>query len=137
MESEQLQVSVNLQDLAHFLFVSNSNDATVQLSLDKVKDVDELFYFFVHIFFKGLILLYGTDNSVEIETVNEEQLAYTCKKMLNAGIECIIKVDPSGACNPPSIMYLKPKTLKVEDYCMILKTPLAAYTLSFKLQYMG
>lgn len=100
-------VQVNLQDLAELLFVSNTNDARVELTLDHIDGLMDLFHFLVHLLCKGLVLLsHGAPRgTVYLDEVDPVVMQRACAKLANAGVVCSVHRELSAAGHAPSIRY--------------------------------
>ena len=83
---------MHINDLADFIFIKNVNDSIIQLSLNGVEDMKDLFYFCLDLFCKGLVILFGQDNKVEVEIITLEQFMLLRKKMANAGININLNI---------------------------------------------
>ena len=73
-------------DLAAFVFLANKEHKSIQLDLQQLGSTKELFYFLLHLLCKGLILLFGLDNSVSIDTLDVDKLYQINQKLQCIGI---------------------------------------------------
>lgn len=131
---------MHINDLADFIFNKNVNDSIIQLSLNGVEDMKDLFYFCLDLFCKGLVILFGQDNKVEVENITLEQFMLLRKKMANAGININLNIyeDIEGeeseekkvALNLEKIEEL-PNNLNIEDYDFILRSCNMVYKINF------
>lgn len=80
-------VEMHINDLADFMFVKNKNNSLIELELNGVEDNKDLFFFLVDLFCKGLVLLFGTNNKVEISDLSMEDFNNVKQKMALAGVD--------------------------------------------------
>lgn len=139
-------VDMHINDLASVVFKYNINDFSLMLSLHGLENKKDLFYFCVDLFCKGLVMLYGSGNSVEIATVTQEQFDHLRKKMRNAGIDVRLEVRPdennnqNNQNNDQSVSSLNfaaieslPDNLDVNEYSFELRTMNLVYKVTFDL----
>ncbi len=131
---------MHINDLADFIFIKNVNDSIIQLSLNGVEDMKDLFYFCLDLFCKGLVILFGQDNKVEVENITLEQFMLLRKKMANAGININLNIyeDIEGEENEEKKVALNlekieelPNNLNIEDYDFILRSCNMVYKINF------
>lgn len=131
---------MHINDLADFIFIKNVNDSIIQLSLNGVEDMKDLFYFCLDLFCKGLVILFGQDNKVEVEIITLEQFMLLRKKMANAGININLNIyeDIEGEENEEKKVALNlekieelPNNLNIEDYDFILRSCNMVYKINF------
>lgn len=82
-----LEVDMHVNDLAEFMFTKNKNNALIELSLGGIENNKDLFFFCLDLFCKGLVILYGTDNKVDLDSITMEQFGDIKNKMELAGIQ--------------------------------------------------
>jgi hypothetical protein len=82
-----LEVDMHVNDLAEFMFTKNTNNALIELSLGGIENNKDLFFFCLDLFCKGLVILYGTDNRVNLDSITMEQFGDIKNKMELAGIQ--------------------------------------------------
>lgn len=130
-------VDMHINDLASVVFKYNVNDLSLMLSLHGLENHKDLFYFCVDLFCKGLVMMYGNGNSVEIATITQEQFEFLRKKMRNAGIDVKLEVHPdtSNDSNIASLNFAAieslPDDLDVSDYSFELRTSNLVYNVNF------
>ena len=133
-------LNMHINDLADFIFIKNVNDSIIQLSLNGVEDMKDLFYFCLDLFCKGLVILFGQDNKVEVEIITLEQFMLLRKKMANAGININLNIyeDIEGEENEEKKVALNlekieelPNNLNIEDYDFILRSCNMVYKINF------
>lgn len=83
---------MSINDLAEFLFIKNIHDRPVELRDLNVQNSKELFTFCLDLMCKGLVLLFGTDGKVCINTLSMEQFDILKRKMRCTGIDCQLNV---------------------------------------------
>lgn len=82
-----LEVDMHVNDLAEFMFTKNTNNALIELSLGGIENNKDLFFFCLDLFCKGLVILHGTDNKVNLDSITMEQFGDIKNKMELAGIQ--------------------------------------------------
>lgn len=82
-----LEVDMHVNDLADFMFTKNTNNALIELSLGGIENNKDLFFFCLDLFCKGLVILHGTDNKVNLDSITMEQFGDIKNKMELAGIQ--------------------------------------------------
>jgi hypothetical protein len=82
-----LEVDMHVNDLADFMFTKNVNNALIDLSLGGIENNKDLFFFCLDLFCKGLVILHGTDNKVDLDSITMEQFGDIKNKMELAGIQ--------------------------------------------------
>jgi hypothetical protein len=92
---EHYDVEMQIQDLAEFMFLRNVNNVSIELSLGGIESNKDLFYFLLDLFCKGLVLMFGNGNSVDIDTLNEQNFMQIREKLLCAGLEVTLNMYPS------------------------------------------
>lgn len=150
-------MDVHVDNLAEFLFVKNVHNLCVDMSFEgeEMKTSKDLFYFFLDLFCKGLVLTFGDGtNTVDVPSLTEEQFAIINKKMQNAGIEVKLVVHQTSndeaqepdditssqhtsspaSVNFPEIMNM-PDNLPLNEYSfrIILPTVGVMYVITFDL----
>jgi hypothetical protein len=93
---EITHMKMNVNYLANFIFIENVKNIKISLFSEEFKNSKNLFFFFLDLFFKGIVLLYGeTSNknsnfvkmSVELNNLNYEQIEIIKDKMKLAYIK--------------------------------------------------
>ena len=87
-----LYVDMEVDDFAQFVFLRNVNDAAIELSLGGVENNKDLFCFMVDLLCKGLVLMFGSDNRVEVESLTLDDFGRLKKKLACAGINVHLSV---------------------------------------------
>ena len=82
-----LEVDMHVNDLAEFMFTKNTNNALIELSLGGIENNKDLFFFCLDLFCKGLVILHGKDNRVNLDSITMEQFGDIKNKMELAGIQ--------------------------------------------------
>ena len=82
-----LEVDMHVNDLADFMFTKNINNALIELSLGGIENNKDLFFFCLDLFCKGLVILYGIENKVNLDSITMEQFNDIKNKMELAGIQ--------------------------------------------------
>lgn len=153
-----LNVELEVDELAKVLFIDNVNDSLIYLSLGGIENNKDLFYFCLDIFCKGLVLMFGSSNRVDLESLTLEQFEIVRKKILNAGINVKLNVyedieadiiedgtenlsfeddDKANAQNKSiiNISHIEtlPINLSLSEYTFVIRTTKLIYEVSFDL----
>lgn len=130
MKTTFAEKSVAHADLARFIFKENIKHKAIYLDLEKLNGVKDLFYFLIHLLCKGMIELYGENNSISIDELDEERVY-----QINLRLRCIgIKVHiMSEVLDEPrvGVFYKTPNSEKIADYQLLMYTRLVKHTLWF------
>ena len=76
-----LEVDMHVNDLAEFMFTKNKSNALIELSLGGIENNKDLFFFCLDLFCKGLVILHGTENKVDLDSITMEQFGDIKNKM--------------------------------------------------------
>lgn len=81
--------SIDVQDLANFIFVANKNNSNIVIELSSITNNKDLFFFLFDLLCKGIVLVYGKDqaNKVCLNHLTIDQFEYIKKKFKNAHIQ--------------------------------------------------
>lgn len=85
-------MEIEVDQLADVLFVQNINNSVVEMSLGGIEDNKDLFYFCLDLFCKGLVILFGKNNTIIINDITSDQFELIKTKMGNAGIRVDLNV---------------------------------------------
>lgn len=138
-------MDMSLNDLAEFLFLHNSADRLVGISLNGIDTSRDLFCFCLDILCKGLVLLFGNDNKVVLQDLSYDDFCKVNEKMKCIGIKCHLETfqvdDP-----PENIVDLwtqnilnihrihsTDENLKLEEYHFDIQTKEFIYRIRFEL----
>lgn len=88
-------VELEINELAEFMFKRNDNNITLELSLGGLENNKDLFYFILDLFCKGLVLMFGNDNSVDVDSITYDNFLSIKEKMLCAGIQVNMEYYPN------------------------------------------
>lgn len=91
---KHLAMEMHVSDLAEFMFIKNVNNALIELELGGIQDNKDFFFFLIDLFCKGLVLLFGKDNKVNIDELTMEDFAKIKEKMGVAGINVTLNIVP-------------------------------------------
>jgi len=98
-----LYVDMQIGDFAYFMFKENINNAIIELSLEGIENNKDLFFFFVDLLCKGLVLLYGKDNRIELNLLTLDDFKIIKNKMILAGIQVNLNVEQNIELLLPSV----------------------------------
>jgi hypothetical protein len=79
------------------MFRRNANNSIIELELNGVEDNKDLFFFLVDLFCKGLVLLFGNNNKVEVENLTMDDFNVVKQKMSLAGVNVVLNIVPMEA----------------------------------------
>ena len=97
-----MNIGVGIDELASVIFTKNTNNAHIDLNINGIRNTKDLFCFFLDMLCKGLVILYGSDNRLDLSTVTQDQFAYVQEKLACAGIKCELEVIPVET--PPPVL---------------------------------
>lgn len=133
---------ISYEELANFLFLQNTDNKHVVLNLD-LPNSKELFFLCYDLFLKGLVMMFGENDRVEIQKISLDKFFDLKNKMKCADIECNLQVVPVDTC-PADIPCLTTQNylnlltidmgsnnLPLSDYKFELQTPDNIYKISF------
>lgn len=125
---------MEVDNLAEFMFFKNTNDTKIELELNGIENKKDLFCFFVDLLCKGLVLLFGINGKLDIDSLTIEQYKQVAKKMANASIFANVDV-MDNAQKRPSGVYCSnelPDNLELKDYAFIITTNMRIYMILFE-----
>jgi hypothetical protein len=128
--------NVGIEDFASFVFLGNSEDHLIELSLGGVEDPKDMFFFFVDLLCKGIVMLNGTDGVVDLDSLSPEGFARTCAKMELAGIRTVCEADANDDASPSGVnirdIQAMPSDLPLSAYVFKLTNPNVRYSIRFE-----
>jgi hypothetical protein len=136
-----MNMTIEIEALAKIMFIDNINDAQIELSLGGIESNKDLFYFCLDLFCKGLVLLFGSNNRVELDKLSIEQFEVVRKKMGNAGVDVKLKLyqdireeeeKERVSVNISNIENLD-DNLDIKEYAFVVHTPSLVYNINFEL----
>ncbi len=80
-------IEMNVNYLAKFIFLENTKNTKITLQSDEFHNAKDMFFFILDLYFKGMVLLYGKNNSVILNELSLEQIEYIKDKLKNAHIK--------------------------------------------------
>ena len=136
-----IAVEVPLENLAEFIFVKNTNNATIDLSLEGLENGKDFFFFCLDLFCKGLITMFGNGlPQVNIQDLSPEQFHEFRSKFKLAGIDTLLEILPPDTDIGKEELYINTKelyemddNLNLKDYKFILKSHESTYVIHFEL----
>lgn len=88
----EYSIDMEVDQLASFIFLKNTNNNIIELSLGGVENNKDLFCFFVDLLCKGLVLLFGRDNKLDVDEITEDDFRLVMTKMSLASIKVHLTV---------------------------------------------
>lgn len=134
-----VNVEIEVDELAKILFIDNVNDSNIYLSLGGIENNKDLFYFCLDIFCKGLVIMFGSSNRIDLESLTLEQFDEVKRKISNAGINVKLKVyeDIKDESETPvvNILHLEnlSNNLPLHEYTFVIRTTQFTYEVGFEL----
>lgn len=132
-----LYVDIEVDDLATFIFIKNKNNAIIELSLGGVENNKDLFYFLIDLLCKGLILLFGNNNRVDLEYISLDNFKIMQAKIELAGIETVLDIKMNTNNIIPGVnirdIELMNDNSKLEDFIFKVIDKNLIYHINFKL----
>lgn len=136
ISDNMLYVDMEVDDFATFLFKKNINNAIIDLSLGGVENNKDLFLFLVDLVCKGLVLLFGEENRVELDNVTLEDFNSIKGKLSCAGIYVDLIVEQNDGdipgINLHEIEHI-PDDLPLKSFRFKITSIFFIYTIGFKL----
>jgi hypothetical protein len=135
---------MSLNDFPKLVFVSNKDDAKIQFSLGdnhNLKTAHDLFFFFVDLLIKGIVLLFAQGDegsrSVVIGDLSAENIELLKRKFANIGVVLTVEAVPNEGDPPKArIMYELSDQAGgdvLENYRMKLVDVACTYFVRFKM----
>jgi hypothetical protein len=85
---------MNIDEFAHFIFLKNKDNVKVQFDVDGLDTPKDLFLFFIDLTTKGMIYLYGNDDSsVDLSSITEEHFDNIKKCLELVGIYVYLDIE--------------------------------------------
>lgn len=129
----QLNVEVELQDLAELIFIKNVNNARIYIDLSCFTTTKELFFFLVHLLCKGLVVMYGTNNRIEIDDVSFEQYSHISNKLRCIGVNCILAQEQVTNTKLSCTTFCNTHCQNLKDMYVSILSQTNQYKISFQL----
>lgn len=80
-------INIDVSELANYIFVKNTKNCPILININSLKTQKELFFLLFDLFCKGLILMYGENNKMTLNTLQMEQFDEMKKKLKCANIQ--------------------------------------------------
>jgi len=136
-QTTSLFVDMDVSDFADFMFKRNVNDSIIELTLGGVENTKDLFCFLVDLLCKGLVLMFGHENRVEVDSLTQDDFLLVKKKMALAGVEVILSLNPNVPKIPCSVNVGQidsfPDDAPLETYPFVVVGSDYIHTVHFKL----
>lgn len=78
---------IDVSELAKYIFVKNEKQSEIMINITCLKTQKELFFLLFDLFCKGLILMYGKDNRMTLNTLGMDQFEEVKQKLRCAHIQ--------------------------------------------------
>jgi len=81
------QYNINVNQLAPYIFLKNNLDKQIILNIENgIETTNDLYHLCLDLFCKGIVIVFGTNNKIELNTLTFENLQQIIKKLRNANI---------------------------------------------------
>jgi hypothetical protein len=139
-------VTIDIDSLSKFIFLGNNENKIIVLDIQGLECTKDIFCLCFDLLCKGLVLLFGHNNKVELNDITIEQFHAMAQRLHYAGIK--VKLDTMDAINNLDFKHLtstevlsesykhlktQPNHLDVSDYSFFFKVNDLIYTLKFEL----
>ena len=84
----------DINRVAQYVFLEHKTTDPVRLEIDGLTSPKDLFCFCFELLCKGLVLMHGQDETVDIETLTNDMIRNTCKRLEVTGIVPHIEISP-------------------------------------------
>jgi hypothetical protein len=139
-----MDVNMEVNDLAEFMFLKNENNVVLELSLGGIENNKDLFCFLLDIFCKGLVLMFGNGTkSVNIEDITLDNFTKIKEKMLCAGININLQMFPSDIIDDTGVapqaqlnldeINMADDNIQLQEYEFKVMNATTTYVISFNL----
>ena len=79
--------NIKINQLAQYIFLKNKLDKPIILNIEKgIDTTNDLYHLCLDLFCKGLVIVFGTNNKIELNKLTLEELQQIIKKLRNANI---------------------------------------------------
>jgi hypothetical protein len=138
---KQLNVSLEIDDLAEFVFCRNVDNKPIELSLGGIASPKDLFCFAVDMLCKGLVLMFGTGGRVVVEELSFDQISLVQKRMKALGIQIDLVVEPPDEAlladvaqriNIREVMEM-PQDLPLDKYVFRIRSTVGTFAIRFSI----
>lgn len=131
------QIVYSEHSIAHahlpaFVFLQNTEHRAIHLDLAQVGSLRDIFYFLLHLLCKGMILMFGQNNSISIEDLDVDKLYELNSKLRCIGIK--LHVTTIDLDEPRlGVFYDTPEHgQRLEDFKLIMYSRTQHHTLWFE-----
>lgn len=139
-----IDVNMEVNDLAEFMFLKNENNVVLELSLGGIENNKDLFCFLLDIFCKGLVLMFGNGTkSVNIDDITLDNFTKIKEKMLCAGININLQMFPSDIIDETGVapraqlnldeINMAEDNIELQEYEFKVMNATSTYVISFNL----
>jgi hypothetical protein len=131
-----LYVDMQVDDFVDFMFMKNTN-SVIDLSLEGIENNKDLLCFFIDTMCKGLVMLFGKDNRLELDDISLDDFDIIRKKMALAGIYITLSVDSNINNIPPHVNIREldsyPNDIELNDFIFKVTTIDYIYSITFEI----
>lgn len=124
----------SIEDMIPIIFYNPSN-RSIDMCLEGLEDQYDIFCFATDLLTKGILLLYGVNNKVELENISKEQFDFVALQMKKAGIVIYMDIINTPSNKDVGIFFPKnTNSVNLSDYFLILNSKHCKYKISYKLE---
>lgn len=136
---------LTIDDFARYVFVEHDSNKTIDLRiLGNLETTKDMFLFCIDLVCKGLVLMFGTDDRVDIDKLTMEQFTQLSRRLELLGIRCLLEVEQLEA--PLSVrdvlhrlhmLHNLPDNLDLNRYTFEIGSKNVLYKIHFTLFHSG
>jgi hypothetical protein len=133
-----LQANMSLDQAIDFLFLHNTQNIQVFLSLHQIQEIYDLFLFCVDVLCKGLIALFANGQTqLNLEHITPERLELVKQKLICAGIKLNVEYQHLDRALETRVPYIvaPPDCQVLEEHKLIMIIGNTKVTIWFELTY--
>ena len=109
--------NLDVDQLAEFIFDKNEKNSKIALEIDADGGVKDLFSFCLELLCKGLFIIIGKRQSIDLSNINMDQFHQVTERLLLAGIKVDIEiVKNTGNLQPVLNIIEKKNPQSLTDY---------------------
>lgn len=133
-----LYVDMQVDDFITFMFMKNT-ESVIDLSLEGIENNKDLLCFFIDTMCKGLVMLFGKDNRLELDDISINDFDIIRKKMALAGIFINLSVEQNIDNIPAHVnirdLDLYPNDIELDEFIFKVTTINYIYSITFEISH--
>ena len=133
---------LNVDDFARYIFLEHPSNVSIDISMAdcNVNTSKDIFYFCMDLLLKGIVIMFGKDNKVNVDEISREQFDVVNRRLSLIGIRCTLAAEaleyPLSTIEALSRirnMYSLPEDLDLKDYAFEISSGNTLYRIKFDL----